>query len=266
MGRVKRALLFVFLLGCPPKTSAVTTDAGTPTPTPPPPVASSAGVGEDEEEEALLAHDGGACPRPIHPDYCRGRCRDFGNRKAGKHARRVAHSERIAFGKCDTLDVFAEDEQAGDAGVQAGIVEYFDPSGALVAAVDTRVKSCGQFGAVPKCTPQLTWEESRVVTITMGPVEAKTGMPPEVVSRILRQNFGRFRMCAEAAKDARAVGRYGAKIHVAKDGSVSSVEDDGTTIASKQAAECIAKAIRSMSFPEPEGGPMVAKVAIDLKH
>jgi len=257
----------VFLLGCPPKTSAVT-DAGAPSP----PLASSAeagagaGAGEDEEEEALLAHDGGACPQPIHPNYCRRNCRNLANRKAGKHARRVAHSERIAFGKCDTFDVFAEDEQAGDGGVQAGIVEYFDPSGSLVGAVDTRIKSCAQFGVVPTCTPQLTWEESRIVTVTLGPVEAKTGLPPEVVSRIVRQSFGRYRVCAEAAKDARPVGRYSAKIHIAKDGSVSSVEDDGGAIKSHDASTCIAKALQSLSFPQPEGGPMIAKVAIDLSH
>ena len=257
---MKRAFLFVLVVACHPKTNAnANADAG------PTPIAStSSSAGEDEEEDALLAQvlDGGACPKRVHPDYCRNGCRNFANRKAGKHARRVSRPERLAFGKCDTFDVFAEDEEAGDGGVAKGIVEYFDPTGSLVGAVDTRLHGCTQFGHVPTCAPQLEWEQSHAFAMTLGPVESTRGLPQEVISRIVRQNFGRFKMCAQNAKDPRPVGRYGAKVHVAKDGSVSSVDDDGTTLASHELSACLAKSFSSMSFPQPEGGPMTARVSL----
>lgn len=96
------------------------------------------------------------CPRPLHGSpgvgYCRARCRNFGNRKAGHHARRVSSPARWAIGKCDKLDVFAEQDHKG-----AGITEYFDDTGALVGAVDTLTPDCTQYGDVPTCTPKLTW-------------------------------------------------------------------------------------------------------------
>lgn len=268
---MKRVLLSFLLLACHPKTAAIADSGGPPTS----PSASaiviatasaSAGLGEDEEEEAQVL-DGGACPRSISPDYCRYRCRTFANRKADKHARRVVHSERVAFGKCGGFDVFAEDEQPGDGGVGAGIVEYFDSdAGFLVGAIDTRATSCKQFGRVPTCTPQLTWEEGRAFTLTMGPTEAKSGLPPEVVTRIVRQNFGRYRTCGTNAKDVRPNGHYAAKIHIAKNGAVTSVEDDGTTLQGHETAACIAMALKGLSFPEPAGGPMVARVSLIFSH
>jgi hypothetical protein len=65
-------------------------------------------------------------------------------------------SAGYAFGTCGPYEVFAE--RTPDAG---GIVEYYDPDGgALVGAVDERVKPCGTFGVVPSCTPKLAWKES----------------------------------------------------------------------------------------------------------
>lgn len=255
---MKRALLFVLLAACHSKTNAVA-DAGTSI------VASASASGSvaEEDEDELLTQllDGGACPAPIHPDYCRYNCRGFTNRKLAKHARRIQRAARVALGKCDALDVFAEDEVAGDGGVQKGIVEYFDRDGRLVGAIDTRLPHCTQFGAIPKCTPQLVWEESHAFEIRMGPVTVSGGMPPEVVSRIVRQNFGRFKLCAQNAKAA-PDGRYAAKMHIAKSGDVTSVEDEGSTVKSPELAECLATSLRALSFPEPEGGPMIAHVTI----
>jgi hypothetical protein len=101
----------------------------------------------------------GACPRPVHPDYCRHRCRTFTTRKNTLHARRVLNPLRAGTGTCGAYDVFAEDTVGPDGGPGAGIVEYFDVSGGLVGAVDTRIAApqCGTFGAVPACTPSIQW-------------------------------------------------------------------------------------------------------------
>src|SRR5438093_674015 len=59
--------------------------------------------------EAPAVADGG-CPAPVHPGYCRRSCRSFGTRKSFPHAQRIFPSAGVAFGTCDSYDVFAERE------------------------------------------------------------------------------------------------------------------------------------------------------------
>ena len=123
-----------------------------------------AGVGSADDPDPLVgvgnptALDDAGCPRAIHPGYCRRACRNLASRRATGHARRVWPSAAYAFGVCDQYDVFAE--RTPDAG---GVVEYYDPkSGALVGAVDDRLKGCASFGVIPKCTPKLHWSDAGV--------------------------------------------------------------------------------------------------------
>jgi len=270
---VKRALVLAFFFAC--RTSSITTtdaraidafvapqeasviapiDAGTTT------------VVDDEEEEADASAPPGPCPQPINPGWCRHRCRSLANRQASKHAQRMQHSERVAFGKCGTFSVFAEDERAGDGGLQSGIIEYFGPSDTLEGAIDTRMKPCGRFGTIPACTPKLVWEESRAISLQMGTVVSPK-LPPEVISRIVRQNFGRYKLCAQKVPgSARPVGRVVAKIAIAADGSVTSVQDDGSDLANRDTTACILKATELLAFPQPEGGATTVRVPMIFAH
>lgn len=102
---------------------------------------------DDEESDA-------ACPREVHPGYCRRRCKSFAERRASAHAARVATPSTHAFGTCGGYDVFAERGPDG-----RGIIEYFEPDdGDLVAATDDR-KTCGTYGPVPTCAAVLTWSK-----------------------------------------------------------------------------------------------------------
>ena len=113
--------------------------------------------GEDDEPGA--AGEGGAtCPLPIHPDYCRHRCRNFAARTFSMHARRMSPSRRAGKGKCGAYLVFAEEQRAEDGGVGGSLVEYFDATtNEIVAAEDSRRKPCGDFGKVPKCKIDIDW-------------------------------------------------------------------------------------------------------------
>lgn len=106
---------------------------------------------EDEPQETTEAGTAPPCPVPIHPGYCRGRCKGFSERKSFPHAQRIFPSAGVAFGTCGSLDVFSEKEPDG-----GGITEYFD-KGSLVAAIDTRQK-CGKYGTIPSCKPVLAWD------------------------------------------------------------------------------------------------------------
>ncbi len=210
---------------------------------------------EPEEEDEATSEDAGACPLPIHPAYCRRNCRTIVNRRSTKHARRVAHPMRSGLGECGAYDVFAEDEALGDAGVREGITEYYDKTGSLVGAVDTRSKPCGRFGTIPTCTPVIAWE--RAVTIRLGRLTA-TGsrLPFEVIERVARQSFPRFKDCytrADAGTDAVFGRRVAVQIRIEADGHVSSATDAGSDVTSDEVKSCVVRAFASMTMPEPDG-------------
>lgn len=111
------------------------------------------GVSDDDEAEDPDA----GCPQPIHPGYCRRRCRSWGQRSASGHASRVYPSAAYAFGTCGGYDVFAEKGPDG-----GGITEYYDhATSELVGARDDR-QACGRYGTIPSCTPSLVWKDGGI--------------------------------------------------------------------------------------------------------
>jgi hypothetical protein len=144
-----------------PDANATTTATSAPSASPLAALDASSDEEEDDEGEASVATlpaagvpkiDAGVCPLPIHPDYCRRRCRGFLERQGSMHARRVAAPTRAGTGKCGAFNVFAEDNTTG------GIVEYFDATtNQLVGAVDRHIAGCNRFGTIPSCTPAITW-------------------------------------------------------------------------------------------------------------
>jgi hypothetical protein len=87
------------------------------------------------------------------------------------------------------------------------------------------------------------------------PVSVSGRLPPEVIQRIVRQNFGRFRLCYENGlrKDPKLGGKVAVTFVIQADGSVSSPTSGGD-LASPDVKACIVKAIGRLSFPQPEGG------------
>jgi hypothetical protein len=101
--------------------------------------------------------DGGACPRPIFPGYCRRRCQSFGSRKVSMHARRIGSPSRAGIGTCGGFNVFAEDATTG-----GGVVEYYNATtDALVGAIDSRQPGCNRYGDIPSCKPVIAWGPPR---------------------------------------------------------------------------------------------------------
>lgn len=82
-------------------------------------------------------------------------------------------------------------------------------------------------------------------------------LPPEVIQRIVRQNFGRFRLCYEKglASDPKLAGTVATKFVIDTKGSVSGVtRDASTTLTDAAVVTCVTSAFSSLSFPQPEGG------------
>ena len=98
--------------------------------------------------------------------------------------------------------------------------------------------------------------------VRMGATQVTGRLPPEVVQRLVRQSFGRFRLCYEAGLRGNAdlEGKVAVKFTIEKDGAVGAVSDGGSTLPDKNVTACIQRAFRALTFPEPEGGGQVVVV------
>lgn len=96
---------------------------------------------------------------------------------------------------------------------------------------------------------------SKPPSVRMGAISVNGRLPPEVIQRIVRQNFGRFRLCYESGlkSNPNLAGRVSVAFTIAKDGSVKDVSGSGD-LGDAGVVSCITKAFYGLSFPEPEGG------------
>ncbi len=80
-------------------------------------------------------------------------------------------------------------------------------------------------------------------------------LPPEVIQRVVRQSFGRFRYCYESAlrRNPSAAGRVTTRFVIARDGSVGAVTGASSDLA-PDVVGCVQNAFGSLSFPQPAGG------------
>ena len=81
-------------------------------------------------------------------------------------------------------------------------------------------------------------------------------LPPEAIQRIVRQNFGRFRLCYENGlwENPALAGRITARFVIGRDGAVSSSADGGSDFTNPAVVSCVVRAFYGLSFPQPEGG------------
>jgi hypothetical protein len=81
-------------------------------------------------------------------------------------------------------------------------------------------------------------------------------LPPEVIQRIVRQNYGRFRMCYEQglSRNPNLEGRVHVRFVIGRDGSVSNVQSGGSDLPDSGVVGCVVNAYYGLSFPQPEGG------------
>jgi hypothetical protein len=113
----------------------------------------------------------------------------------------------------------------------------------------------GRFGRLPV--------DARVPGPPLGTPGARAGatsvsgrLPPEVIQRIVRQNYGVFRACYEAglAKEPELEGLVRVAFVIGRDGKVSQSRDDGSTLPDPDVVACVVAGFRKLSFPQPEGG------------
>ena len=97
---------------------------------------------------------------------------------------------------------------------------------------------------------------TRVPRVNIGSTTVSGRLPPEVIQRIVRQNFGRFRLCYENGlrSSPNLTGRVAVRFVIGRDGAVSNVGNGGSDLPDSSVVGCVVRAFYGLSFPQPEGG------------
>jgi hypothetical protein len=97
---------------------------------------------------------------------------------------------------------------------------------------------------------------SHSISVRQGAVTVNGRLPPEVIQRIVRQNFGRFRLCYQEGvrKNPSLQGRVAVKYTIGHDGSVTQTQDGGSDMPDQNVVQCVVRAFGNLSYPQPEGG------------
>lgn len=94
------------------------------------------------------------------------------------------------------------------------------------------------------------------VKVRMGATTVSGRLPPEIIQRIVRQNYGRFRMCYEQGlgRNPGLQGRVSVRFVIDPAGAVANVASTGSDLPDAGVVGCVARAFYGLSFPRPESG------------
>src|SRR4029079_5117588 len=87
-------------------------------------------------------------------------------------------------------------------------------------------------------------------SVRMGATQVSGRLPPEVIQRIVRQNFGRFRLCYENGlrNHPNLQGRVSVRFVIGRDGAVSQVQNGGSDMPDGGVVSCTVRAFYGLSF------------------
>jgi hypothetical protein len=109
--------------------------------------------------------------------------------------------------------------------------------------------------ASAKSTPMATGHAVRAYA-REGVCSVNGRLPPEVIQRIVRQNFARFRLCYENGlrNNPNLQGRVAVKFVIDRQGAVVMTSDGGSDLPDAGVVSCVVRGFGNLSFPQPEGG------------
>ena len=98
--------------------------------------------------------------------------------------------------------------------------------------------------------------QTHAPSVRQGATQVNGRLPAEVIQRIVRQNFGRFRLCYENGMRANPnlQGRVSVKFIIDRSGAVSMTADGGSDLPDQGVVQCVVRGFGNLSFPQPEGG------------
>jgi hypothetical protein len=92
--------------------------------------------------------------------------------------------------------------------------------------------------------------------IASAPPTVSGRLPPQTIQRIVRQNFGRFRICYEKGltQNPNLQGRVQVRFMIDRSGMVSNVMNSGSALPNSEVVSCVVHAFYGLSFPKPDMG------------
>jgi MYXO-CTERM domain-containing protein len=101
-------------------------------------------------------------------------------------------------------------------------------------------------------------------SIRQGQTLVSGRLPQEVIQRIVRQNFGRFRACYTKglSSNPTLAGTVTVRFTITAQGGVASPVDAGSTIKDKEVVNCVVRGFGNLSFPQPEAGSVVVSYPV----
>ena len=96
----------------------------------------------------------------------------------------------------------------------------------------------------------------KVPTLRQGSTQVTGRLPTEVIQRIVRQNWGRFRLCYENGlrTNPKLQGTVKVEMVIDRSGSVSSAKDKGSDLPDSGVVGCVVRGFGNLSFPQPASG------------
>lgn len=103
---------------------------------------------------------------------------------------------------------------------------------------------------------QGTYTPKKISMRPGGEISSNGRLPAEVIQRIVRQNFGRMRLCYENGLRGNPglQGRVSTKFVIGRDGAVATSQDAGSDLPDQKVVSCVVSSFANLSFPAPEGG------------
>ena len=128
-----------------------------------------------------------------------------------------------------------------------------------LAGYQTGTASLVDLLRIPGATLMLTFGpvvHRDAVSLRDGEVHVSPGLPSEVVRRIVRQNFGRFKLCYESAlrRQPTLEGYVRVGFVVDRSGAVVSATDHGSVIGDNAVVACVVRSFVDLSFPTRQTG------------
>lgn len=117
----------------------------------------------------------------------------------------------------------------------------------------------GPLAAAPASGPSTgrgTTHTAKTPMLRMASVTVNGRVPPEVIQRIVRLNFGMMRACYQDGlrRNPKLEGRVIVRFVIGRDGRVARAVDGGSEIKDAKAIACVVEAFSRLEFPQPEGG------------
>ncbi|MEO5727450.1 MAG: AgmX/PglI C-terminal domain-containing protein, partial [Byssovorax sp.] len=96
---------------------------------------------------------------------------------------------------------------------------------------------------------------TRQPRIRASAVSVSGSLPPEVIQRIVRQSFGRFKLCYENGlrSNPSLRGRINTRFMIGADGSVRSAVNGGSDLPDAGVVACVVRSFYFLTFPQPPG-------------